>query len=371
LAGEKRAPIVEVDRKSDMAPRQVRSKVAVVTTSLGLAVLLAGPASTFGLGVPVVGGADNTTSQVTSTVQRVVETTQQTAATTVTNVESAVQTTVQATTPAVVPQQAAPARPQTRSQTVSRHTPTAVKKQVAAVTRPRAAVKRVASPSERTSQAVTAAAEPVRTVARKRTRLAHATTTDPQASTASPAGRSSAACDVPALALLPGGSQFQALLAIVCDAAGGLVLPGRIDLTPTAAGAPVTGDVLGAIGARRLDPRRARSASLAPHVTTGFPSRPSAAAAQAGHPGTPIVASGAGGAGRAGALTYLAAIHPARTSARPDKAARASHHHHHGFLSGQTPGTAVLVAIIFANLAILAGIALWRLAVRWVIPRFA
>jgi hypothetical protein len=40
-------------------------------------------------------------------------------------------------------------------------------------------------------------------------------------------------------------------------------------------------------------------------------------------------------------------------------------------LSGRTPGTEVLLAIIFTNLAILAGIALWRLAVRFVIPRFA
>ena len=31
----------------------------------------------------------------------------------------------------------------------------------------------------------------------------------------------------------------------------------------------------------------------------------------------------------------------------------------------------VAMAIIFANVAILGGIALWRLAVRWVIPRFA
>jgi hypothetical protein len=354
-----------------MAPRQVRSKVAVVTTSLGLAVLLAGPASTFGLGVPVVGGSDSTTSQVTTTVQGVVETTQQTAATTVTNVESAVQTTVQATTPAVVPQQTAPAQPQRGGQTVTKQGATPVKKQVAAVSRPRTAVKRIATPTERASRPVSAAAEPARTVAHKRTRVARAITTKPRPSTTSPAGQSSAACDVPALALLPGGSQVQALLAIVCDAAGGLVLPGRINLTPTAAGATAPGGVLGATGAGPVDPRRARSASLGPHVTAGFPTRPSAAIAQAGHPGAPIVASRVGGAGRAGALTYLAAIHASHTSARTDKAASPSHDHHHGFLSGQTPGTEVLLAIIFTNLAILAGIALWRLAVRFVIPRFA
>jgi hypothetical protein len=45
--------------------------------------------------------------------------------------------------------------------------------------------------------------------------------------------------------------------------------------------------------------------------------------------------------------------------------------HHHAFFSGQTRGTEILMAIIFANVAILAGIALWRLAVRFVIPRFA
>src|SRR4051794_22052575 len=80
-----------------MAQRQVRKRLAGITTALGLAVLLAGPASTFGLGVPGVGS-----DSATSTVQGAVETTQQTAATTVSNVETTVQTTVQTTT--AVPQ---------------------------------------------------------------------------------------------------------------------------------------------------------------------------------------------------------------------------------------------------------------------------
>jgi hypothetical protein len=102
-------------------------------------------------------------------------------------------------------------------------------------------------------------------------------------------------------------------------------------------------------------------------------SRPTAGTAQAARPGAPLGAPAVAGAGRAGALAYGSATHvsPAPATPASANAASASQHHHHGFFSGRADGTEALLAIIFANLAILAGITLWRLAVRFVIPRFA
>jgi hypothetical protein len=80
------------------------------------------------------------------------------------------------------------------------------------------------------------------------------------------------------------------------------------------------------------------------------------------------------GAGRGGALVYVNPVQEANVtpaSAGTAHAADGAHHHHHGFLSGQSRGTELLMAILFASLSILGGIALWRLAVRFVIPRFA
>jgi hypothetical protein len=66
-----------------------------------------------------------------------------------------------------------------------------------------------------------------------------------------------------------------------------------------------------------------------------------------------------------------ASVPTSSATAAAAHAASATSHHHHTWFSGQSRGSEILMAIIVANLAILAGIALWRLAVRWVIPRFA
>jgi hypothetical protein len=73
----------------------VRAQLAVITTSLAAAALLAGPAATWALDVTGVTGSSGATSQVTQTAQSVVTSTEQTAATTVTDVATTTETAVQ------------------------------------------------------------------------------------------------------------------------------------------------------------------------------------------------------------------------------------------------------------------------------------
>ena len=347
-----------------MTGRPVRTKVAVAAITVGIAVLLAGPMNTFGVGVPGP-----------STVHGVVETTQQTAATTVTNVESTVQSTVQATTQAAPPQPAVAPQTQTSAPVATKQVTTRVaapaKKHVAAVSRPRTQGKQAAPPVRLAPKAGGATvAEPVRRAAAKHARTHRVAA--PAATTKSRTADAPSGCGLPSLALLPGGAQLDALLAVVCDAAGILDLPTRIGPAPSDTAVPAAlGEVRGASARGTSDgPAVARSASRgAPTAAAG--ARQSAGTENgSSRPGRP-----AGGAvGRRGGLAYVGATPAAHTmpaSGAGADAASASSHHHHTFFSGQSRGAEVLLAIIFASLSILGGIVLWRLAVRFVIPRFA
>jgi hypothetical protein len=366
-----------------MTPSPVRSKVAVVTTTLGLAVLLAGPTNTFGLGVPAVGDAGSTTTQVTNAVQGVAQTTQQTAATTVTNVESSVQTTTQAAAPqalATLQPAAAPpaAAPTVSKQVTTRAAAPPTKRHVAAVSRPHTQPKPVAAATQLAKQAGGAFAAPVRSAAPERTRAKRAPLdTAPSRTTNARAQDVPADCNVPALAGLPGGSQLQALIAFVCDAAAGLDLPARIGLVDAGVGTPAVGDVRGAAPRGIGGPAGARPTALNTHPTArSAVVRPAAAAttsAAASQPGQGVGGPVGVGPRRGGGPPYLHALQAANVTAASGAGTDAgdSTHHHHGFFSGQSRGAEILMAILFASLSTLAGIALWRLAARFVIPRFA
>jgi hypothetical protein len=352
-----------------MARTQLRTKVAVVTTTVGLAVLLAGPTSTFGLGVP---GADSVTTQVTSTV----ESTQQTAATTVTQVESTLQTTAQtvAPTPAAPPPAPTPSAP---AQTVTRAA-APVKKQAAAVAAPRTSVQRQPATTRAVSAPARSVTDSVRQLSQKRTTTSRirkpALRTTTRTSTSTTSGdEPPAQCSVPLLGLLPGGAQLQALVAIACNAASGLDLGARIGLTPSADSTAPASGLHGTSSRGPSAPVRARSASFGPHAVAGVASRPGAVAASAGRVGRGLVPLGARTTGRAGAIAYVNAVAAADASATaaPTSDAAAAKHHHHTWFSGQSRGTELLLAIIFASIATLGGIVLWRLAARFVVPRFA
>src|SRR4051812_32557369 len=90
-----------MDRRSEMAQRQLRRRVGLVTTGLASAALLVGPVASPALDATGVTGSGGTTNQLGATTESVA-TTVQTAPSTVTNVESTVQTTAQTTTQAVV-----------------------------------------------------------------------------------------------------------------------------------------------------------------------------------------------------------------------------------------------------------------------------
>jgi hypothetical protein len=336
--------------------------------------------NTFGLGVPGTGDVSGTTTQVTGAVQGVVDTTEQTAATTVTTVESTVQTTVQTTTQAVAPQPAAttqaPAAAPTAAKQVTTRAAAPVKKQVAAVSRPRTQGRPAAAPVQLAQKAGGASRERVNVAGvashTQATRVRHVTA--PELSTASPRAQDSPLdCSVPALAMLPGGSELQALLNVVCDAAAGIDLPSRLGLAQTDTVTPALGDVRPASARGSGDPVVARSSSLGTHpAAAGGARQATGSGAPAG--GQPIGGPAGVGAGHGAGIGHLSAVpmaHISPASGAGAHAAASPGHHHHTFFSGQSRGTEILMAIIFANLAILAGIALWRLAVRWVIPRFA
>ena len=359
-----------------MASQKLRTTVAALTTSAGLVVLLSGPAATFGLGVP-------STDSVTSTVQSTVDTTQQTAATTVTQVESTVQTTVQSTTQAVAapaPTAPAPAPVQTTvqkvaaapKQTVSRATaPTTT--HAATVAAPRSSgTQRVSS-----TRQVSSVVSPVQSTAIRhsaaRTHSASRAATTKRSSGASASG-SPVQCDVSMVSLLPGGDQLAALVTLLCDAANGLDLPSRIGPAEQAA-SPSFATVLQAFTS--APPARARARSAAPgtrHVAAAESRTRAAAAALAGRPGAATALPIGAGTGVPRATTYTDSFKVPYASVPSAPAAGATDEgskHHHAWFSGTSRGTEMLMAILFASLSILGGIVLWRLAVRWVIPRFA
>lgn len=355
-----------------MTRKPIRTKVAVVSTAAGLAVLLAGPMNTFGLGVPGGGDTGSATTQVTSTVEGAVQTTQQTVVTTVTNVESTVQATVQTTT-----QAAAPAPTQTSVPSATKTVAAPVKKKLAAVSHPRTQAKPAAAPVQLVKKARGASSSaPVAAVVKRahiaRTRhAASATSTSSEQAQDGPVS-----CDVPALALLPGGSQLQGLLTLVCDATG---LGSRLGV-PASPVTPVDGrgDVRGASARGAANGALARLASLALHPTAvagasqpgGTPGGSALAIPIGGPTGAAVYGTHGGGDAYGGGIP-MAHISPGAGAGTDVAKSSARHGHHHAFFAGQSRGTEILMAILFANLAILGGIVLWRLAVRWVIPRFA
>ena len=355
-----------------MTKTQVRAQLALATTSVGLAVLLSGPASTFGLGsgLPIVGGSDPV-NQVTSTVQGVVGTTQQTVATTVSSVES----TVPATTQAAAPQEPAPPPVQTTVQTVSAAPQQAVsrvaepvKKQMAAVARARTPSRLAAAPAPSVKTTARAVTETVRRTVRETT-LPRGT---PSAASDAAAAPMPQCVDVPLLGLLPGGSQVKALLTMVCDATGSLLLPGRVSADPSA-GAGL-GGLLGTTSSVPARQGRGRSA-LADVLRLGGASRRAGPITeQTANAASVIGATGAATSARAGGLPFIDAVN-ARQAPVPFGSASAGkaggQRRHHSFFASQSSGTTVLMGILILNLAILAGIAMWRMAVRWVLPRFA
>ncbi|HEX6713306.1 MAG TPA: hypothetical protein VF066_07970, partial [Thermoleophilaceae bacterium] len=284
------------------------------------------------------------------------------------------ESTVQTTTQAVAPQPAVAPQTQTSAPAPTKRTATRVaapvKKHVAAVARPRTQARPAAAPTQ-LAKSGGAAAEPVRTVAAKRTRVArtHVVSTPARTKTAG-AQDMPADCALPALPL-PG--ELQALLAIVCDATGGLDLTARLGLAHADSGTPALGDVRGASARSAGGPVHARSAARVPRALAGIASRTSPGSGTPLPIGAPVgPPTGAGGGHGAGIADWNAmGVAQATPQSGGGGANGASSHHHHGFFSGQSRGTEILLAIIFANLSILGGIALWRLAARWVIPRWA
>jgi hypothetical protein len=339
-----------------------------------LVVLLSGPASTFGLGVP-------STDTVTSTVQGTVDTTQQTAATTVTQVESTVQTTTQAVA-APAPTAPAPTPVQTTVQEVTAAPKQTVSRAAAPVTKhavtvaaPRSAgTQRVSSPRQLTAGSVARPSQA--TVIRHSAGRTHSTSTPAAAKPSSDASTSDSAmqCDVSLLSLLPGGDQLGALVTLVCDAANGLDLPSRIGPAEQAA-SPSLATVLQAFTS--APPARARTRSAAPgarRAAAADSRTPAVAAALAGRPGAATVMPIGAGTGVPGATRYTDTFkvpYASVSSTRAATAADAGSTHHHAWFSGTSRGTEILMAILFASLSILGGIVLWRLALRWVVPHFA
>src|SRR4051794_29900883 len=296
-----------------MRPRQLRSKVGVVTTTLGLAVLLAGPASTFGIGVPAVGGSDAPATQVTDTVQSAVQTTQQAAATTVTIVESTVQTAVQTTTQAAAPQPSAPtaaprpSAPAAVKQTVTRVAAPVRKQATVAAHRRTSTTSGAASTPKLGKQTGDASARPVRLAAdrqRRSSRVQNLQTSTPR--TAAAADPAPSACAVPQLGLVPGGEQLQALLSIVCDAVGATDLPARLGLAPVTGAVPTNvrapGVAAPTLPRGGMSPLRARPTAASGRPTAGSAARPGAAGAQSGAAGIPLAGPRGVGNGRGGRL---------------------------------------------------------------------
>jgi hypothetical protein len=193
---------------------------------------------------------------------------------------------------------------------------------------------------------------------------------------ASSTGASPVQCDVPLLNLLPGVGQLSSLLTLACDAVNSLDLPSRVGLAPSSASDnPLLGDLL--LPASSSAPparKRARSSAAGGRPpTTGRHGAASAAdgAGLGGRGALPLVAVGVG---HGGPVAYVDSFRTPVASAGHVAAGHSSAsdpRHHHAWFSGQSRGTEILMAILFASLSVLGGIILWRLAVRWVIPRFA
>jgi hypothetical protein len=246
-----------------------------------------------------------------------------------------------------------------------------VKKQVAAVARPRTSAGRASAPAKavKTATAVieravhdrTAAATAPPRVTRR------ATTSAPSAAAAAPTPQ---CVELPLLDLLPGGGQVKALLTMACDAAAALLLPSRSSVDQPAGGGRLDG-LLGATSSVPARHGRRRSALLYVLRLGGASRRAGPITAQTATAASVFGATAA--APRAGGLPFIDAVnaHPAAAPVDSGSGRNAGgERHHHSFFAAQSSGTTVLMGILILNLAILAGIAMWRMAARWVLPRF-
>jgi hypothetical protein len=176
-------------------------------------------------------------------------------------------------------------------------------------------------------------------------------------------------CDsLPALPVLPGGLDLRAVLTIVCKAAANVLTPARIG-TPAIARAGLSiGDILGAAGAGG-SPTHAHGAGHGdPRAVAGH----ALTASSAGYRGT--AAAGAGdltGIRASGAAPASATGAPAGPIADPAPTANATAQAHSGRFSNPVNGTNVLSLVLILDAAFLAAVVLWRIARRWVVPRFA
>lgn len=353
-----------------MATGRLRMQVAALTSVLAVAALLAGPGMTWGLDVPAVGGSGGTTGQLAATAQGVVTTAEQT-------VESTV-TTVQAAAPATVMQETVPSPVQTTAPTVTAQPapPAPVQKKTPAAATLKTPVTRRSEKAPRAGKAPQSTGGTLRQAVRTPV-LKGAPRTAAKAKllpTASPGARPAAPEPTPQCGGLPalpvlGGIDLGALVTIVCDARN-LLTPARVG-TGRAADAPVSiGDLLGAaVSGRALAYARAALLHRYPGAA-GDDQRGLAA-------GDGDRAASLARAGRAGAMSPSPVAYPGAVLTQLDPIstrlpkARATQHRHSGVFSTPVDGTGMLSLVLMLDSALLVAIVLWRMARRWLVPRFA
>ena len=360
-----------------MAQRQVRKHVATATAGLALCVLLAGPATTFGVDVSLSGG---TTDQVAATTGSVVTTAEQTAGTAVTQVQTTVDQTVPSAPAAeTVTTQVQPSAGTTvtaaPTQAVS-HAAAPVQKKTTAARTPAAAVPKVAAVGGATRQApATTLAAPVRrsiTAAGTKAR-APAKRIALTAPTESAGAQTTSECaDLTMLNGLPGLSELSALLSMACDAGIDLGLPVGSGASRPNAAQPSAIEVVGdMLSGGRLS---ARSAALDHGAAADVPvvSRTASGDVLAARESLATAAPARAAGGRFGALAYFDARNAAHvTAAHDDGASSGSAHKGNGLFGGPIDGTKALLLLLFIDFVVLVALATWRIGTRWVVPRTA
>jgi hypothetical protein len=340
-------------------------------------VLLIGPTSTMGLGIPDA-------SQTTSTVQGAVQTTQQTAST-VTNVpaaaESTVQTVEQTAMQVAPPQPAAPASAPSSAPAAAdapkqagTRVATPVTKHVASAPAPRTAIIRSTSGTHAVAQASDTVRQAAATLSTHTQKVPAAKHLRSRSSTPAEADAPALQCELSLVEAVPGAAELSALLNLICSAAGDLIGPARLGLDPPPAADASRGVALGNSGVPAISQRsRARSAGVpvgrAGHAQVGGDINASAAS-QLGGTGapTPPVA-----AGRAGGLGYIAAATAAKVTPASAHSGEgtSSGHEGRGWFGGQSAGTVILLAFLALDMALIAGVVARRLAVRWALRPIA
>jgi hypothetical protein len=172
---------------------------------------------------------------------------------------------------------------------------------------------------------------------------------------------------------LPPNSALGALVALICSV-GNQVLPEAVGGTQAADPLVTLGDALFASGgplAGHGDPLSVL------RFGTGERTAGAASAASAAGAGDPTVGALAAGVSRgsprtlgAGGVPY-ASIDPASGAADPGSGAGSANGHHRDSFMSPVNGTTALALILIVDAALLAGLLLWRVAQRYVIPRLA